>query len=287
MKIGIDNYCYHRFFGEVYPDQQKPEKNMSLSAFLNRAQVLGVQAVTLEASFLPSLTDTYMLELKSLLDGYGLERIFSWGHPDGLERGLNEESFSQMKSLIPFAKKIGASLMRIVASNFVWRGEDKKEQIDRLIPQLTEAAKIAQDNNIRLAVENNIDFTGQEMLRLIEGVNSPYVGVDLDTGNFLRLLDDPLRAADILAEHTLAVHLKDVQVNPKEARPTDWYFFSCVPIGQGLVDNEAIVTTLKKAGYKGYVGVGIDHPHTDWYGREDEMVELSVRELKELVDNAG
>ena len=24
MKVGIDSYCYHRYFGEVYPDQQDP-----------------------------------------------------------------------------------------------------------------------------------------------------------------------------------------------------------------------------------------------------------------------
>jgi hypothetical protein len=24
MKIGIDSYCFHRFFGEVYPQQQQP-----------------------------------------------------------------------------------------------------------------------------------------------------------------------------------------------------------------------------------------------------------------------
>ncbi len=26
MKIGIDSYCYHRFFGEVYDDQEAPKK---------------------------------------------------------------------------------------------------------------------------------------------------------------------------------------------------------------------------------------------------------------------
>ena len=30
MKIGIDNYCYHRFMGEVYPEQNKPDKIMTL-----------------------------------------------------------------------------------------------------------------------------------------------------------------------------------------------------------------------------------------------------------------
>jgi hypothetical protein len=28
--------------------------------------------------------------------------------------------------------------------------------------------------------------------------------------------------------------------------------------------------------------VEIDHPHTDWTGREDEAVELSVKELKRI-----
>jgi len=24
MKVGVDHYSYHRFFGEVYPQQEKP-----------------------------------------------------------------------------------------------------------------------------------------------------------------------------------------------------------------------------------------------------------------------
>ena len=24
MKVGIDSYCFHRFFGEVYPQQAEP-----------------------------------------------------------------------------------------------------------------------------------------------------------------------------------------------------------------------------------------------------------------------
>lgn len=38
MKIGIDSYCYHRFFGEVYPEQQPPPRRMSLEDFLRRAR---------------------------------------------------------------------------------------------------------------------------------------------------------------------------------------------------------------------------------------------------------
>ena len=40
MKVGIDSYCYHRFFGEVYPDQKPPAKNMTMEDFLARAKEL-------------------------------------------------------------------------------------------------------------------------------------------------------------------------------------------------------------------------------------------------------
>ena len=38
MKIGIDSYCYHRFFGEVYPDQEPAQKKMTMQDFLKNRQ---------------------------------------------------------------------------------------------------------------------------------------------------------------------------------------------------------------------------------------------------------
>ena len=54
MKVGIDSYCYHRFFGEVYPDQKPPAKRMTMQDFLVRARELKVDGVSLKSSFLPS-----------------------------------------------------------------------------------------------------------------------------------------------------------------------------------------------------------------------------------------
>lgn len=260
---------------------------MKLGEFVTRAKELGAETVSLEAAFFPSQDKTYLLELKSTIQGLGMDCILSWGHPDGLERGLNAESFNQMIALIPQAQALGASIMRIVVSNHVWRNEDTKEQIDRVVPWLKEAAKAAADNNVKLAIENNMDFTGEEMQRLIETVDSPQVGIAFDSGNFLRLLDDPVHAAELLTEHILSVELKDVQANPKEARPTDWDFFACVPVGQGLANNQAIVNILARAGYDGTVAVQVDQPHTEWFGRENEIVVLSLRSIREFINYAG
>jgi len=39
-ETAIDSYCYHRFFGEVYPQQSAPLRNMTLEEFLRRAHEL-------------------------------------------------------------------------------------------------------------------------------------------------------------------------------------------------------------------------------------------------------
>ena len=42
MKVGIDMYCYHRYFGEVYPEQGPAPKKMTVEDFIDRAKELEV-----------------------------------------------------------------------------------------------------------------------------------------------------------------------------------------------------------------------------------------------------
>ena len=282
MKIGIDSYCYHRFFGESYPDQDKPTKQMTMKDFINRAKELKVDGVSIDTCFLESTEKSYLEELNAMLDEYGLQRVWAWGHPLGLERGLNPDAFNEMKSMIPLTKTIGADVMRVVASNRRFRHENHKEQLDRLLVQLREAVKIAADCGVALAVENHQDFTTAEILSLVEGVASPWFGVTYDNGNSLRLMEDPVQSMELLAKYTFAVHLKDMAVNNKEAKPSDWFYFSCVPIGRGVMDNLGMLNVLAKAGFKGFLALEIDHPHYDWRNREDEAVALSVEGMKKL-----
>jgi len=92
MKVAIDSYCYHRFFGEVYPQQTAPAGGMSLEQFLDRAKELGVDGVSLESCFFPSRNADYLRSVRARLDEYGLDRVYAWGHPDGLEGGSSERA---------------------------------------------------------------------------------------------------------------------------------------------------------------------------------------------------
>ena len=284
MKVGIDNYCYHRFFGEIYAQQKDPGRRITIEWFVDRAKQLGVDGVSLESCFFPGFEPAYLDGLKSQLDAAGLMRVFAWGHPDGLEGGKSKTAYKEMVEMIPHARRLGADVMRVVGSSLMFRFENHQEQIERLTGMFREAVRVAADHGVKLAIENHIDFTSDEIVQLLDRVDSDHLGVNFDTANFARLLDDPVKGMRKLAPRVFATHIKDLKVNP-QASVDDWFFFSSTPVGDGFVDNLALARLLKEAGYKGFLAVETDFLHPD-YADEDEAVAQSVAALKKIAAEA-
>lgn len=281
MKVGIDSYCFHRYFGEVYGHQTAPEKRMTMEDFLDFAKNLGVDGVSLESCFFPSYDKAWFTDLKARLDAYGFDRVYAWGHPDGLEAGKNRAAFDDMVKQIEYATWIGAPVMRVVASSLMFRFEPHGPQIDILVGWFKEAVKVAEHYGVKLAVENHIDYTSDECVELLDRVDSPYLGLNLDTGNFLRLLDDPVEGARKLANRVYATHIKDLKP-VKGLNAKEWYFFSSTPVGDGLVNNQALAQILHDANYQGFLAVETDSLHPDYENQEHWAVEKSVWELKRI-----
>jgi sugar phosphate isomerase/epimerase len=282
MKVGIDSYCYHRFFGEVYDQQVAPQKSMTLEDFIHRARELEVDGVSLESCFIPRFDDGYLSQIKGMLDEFKLDRVFAWGHPDGLEGGKNEKMFDEMIEMIEYAKAIDARVMRVVGSSLMFRFEPHEQQIERLSRMFSDAVKEAAKAGVKMAVENHIDFNSDEMLTLLKNVNSPYLGINFDTGNFVRVLDDPIQAMEKLVTHVYATHIKDLKIQ-QGVPVNEWYFFSCTPIGDGgIVDNQKLAQALEDNGYEGFLAVEIDFLHPDYNNDEDGAVAQSIKELKRI-----
>jgi sugar phosphate isomerase/epimerase len=284
MKVGIDSYSYHRFFGEVYEDQEKPSKQMTLEDFIKRAHELNVDGVSLESCFILKFDPSYLSIVKGMLDEYNLDRVYAWGHPDGLEGGKNERAYEEMISHIEYAKSIGAKVMRVVGSSLMFRFEPHGPQIEKLSEMFSKAVKVAEEAGIKLADENHIDYSPDEMLQIIQNVNSQNFGINFDTGNFMRVLADPVEGMEKLAKYTFATHIKDLKPQ-KGQSVSSWHFFACTPVGDGLVDNQRLAQILKDAGYEGSLAVEIDYLHPDYNNDEDKAVAQSVAYLKEIVGN--
>lgn len=287
IKVGVDSYCYHRFFGEIYDIQPKTDVRWTYEQFIERAGQLGVNGVSLETCFFPTISEEYLSKLRSLLDKYNLERVVAWGHPDGFEGGKNEKALDDLRKYFSVTKKLGTNILRIVASSLKYRDEPHEPQLKRLTKILKKACEEAETYGLTLALENHIDYTADEILTLIEKVKFDNLRVNLDTGNALRMFEDPVQVAEKLAPYVVATHIKDlspVKYNKfynTRCTPRDWFFWASVPVGDGIIDIPSIVRILHDAGYKGCYTVEIDCLK-EGYDDEDEAVEKSVIYLKSL-----
>ncbi len=280
MKIAIDSYCYHRYFGEAYPGLQQPaDRTMTVWDFLKRAHRLGVAGVSLESCFLPT-DDDFFRRLRATLDDFGFERVWAWGHPNGLCSGTDQQAARDLIAHLAHARAIGAKVMRIVGGNRRTRPASFAQHKRRLGGMLKKLLPAAEDHGVVMALENHIDLTADEMVDLIRSLDSPWLGVCLDTGNNLRLHEDPLVVAAKLAPLARATHVKDIGVRPGD--PKDFAFWPSVPLGKGLVDIGGVVGLLRKAGYKGLLAIEVDFLHPD-HGEEDRAVAASVKYLMGLL----
>lgn len=276
--LGIDSFAYHRYFGEVTRWETPVDSRWTTADFLARAHHHRAEVVSLQTCYLGALTTARLAELRAALGG--LQPILAWGHPDGLQGGTNAQAAADLLALLPGAQALGCEIVRFVAGNHYTFTQDVDERIRRLAPIVRQAAALAAGHGLTLAVENHADFVMRDLLRLIEQVDAPNLGVCLDTGNAIRVGDDPLEAARLAAPLVRMVHLKDMRVQSASlGDPTLWW--PSAPLGKGDLDLPAIVSCLTEAGYHGSFLVELAPLHTDWTD-EDAVVAESMAYLRRL-----
>ena len=280
MKIGIDSYCFHRYFGEVYDNQQDPGRRMTYTDFFNRAIELGVDGLSLETCFFESMDEDYLKDLKEIMDKGNMECIVAWGHPAGLEGGENLEALADMETHYRTCELMGTNVLRMVGSHYGLRNTPHRPQMERLMEILKDPVKRAEDRGIKLAMENHYDFTCDEMLEMFERIDSPCFGMTLDTSNALRYGDDPVEAATKLSKYIYALHFKDVAKLP-DGNPEDWFYYACTAIGEGEIDVPALCKTLEDSGYDGIYAVEFDYLHPQ-HEDEDSALVTSIDCMKNI-----
>jgi 3-oxoisoapionate decarboxylase len=72
--------------------------------------------------------------------------------------------------------------------------------------------------------------------------SSEWMGVCLDTGNNLALLDDPYQMVEKLAPFAFSTHIKDMGV----AASNEGFLLSEVVLGDGFLDMKRIVETIRR-----------------------------------------
>jgi sugar phosphate isomerase/epimerase len=146
------------------------------------------------------------------------------------------------------AADAGAAVLRTVALSGrryeVFNTASEFREFERRTREsLALAEPIVARRKMRLAVENHKDWRIDEHLDLIRRLSSEHVGICVDTGNSIALLEDPYRLVEEYSKWAFSVHLKDMAVREYE----QGFLLAEVPLGMGVLDLRRMVAVLRGA----------------------------------------
>ena len=183
--------------------------------------------------------------LKEELDMY-LEIQTFLPRPDGGE-GPGPDPV-EFEHAVKVAKEAGATSLRVVCLlgrryELMNSLDDWKQAVERFHRQIAAAVPIVERHRMPLGIENHKDWRVDQQVALLERYGSEYVGVCLDTGNNLAVLDDPIETVEKLAPWTFNVHFKDMAMEECESG----FLLSEVPLGEGMLDMPRITGIIRRA----------------------------------------
>lgn len=174
-----------------------------------------------------------------------------------------EAALNTILNAFPVAKALGTKTIRVFSGNLS-EGFTFDSALAHIVAGLGAASALAERQGLTLCLENHgqLAGTGAQVLEILNRVDSPALKSTFDTGNFLLVEEDPLRALDALLPRIGHVHVKDFKEDPQgRYQSLAGKRFEGTPAGGGLVRLETIVGRLREAGYEGeyvleYEGTG-------------------------------
>lgn len=144
------------------------------------------------------------------------------------------------------AKAAGATLVRtVVTPGRRYEQFSSAEQFtassQRALERLRLVEPIVARHRMRLAVENHKDQRVNERLETLKSISSQYVGLCVDTGNSIALLEDPMQVIEAYAPWAFSIHIKDMAVEEYQ----DGFLLSEVLLGEGILDLPKVIQTIR------------------------------------------
>ena len=219
---------------------RRPEDRFAAPVrFLDYARSLGARGIQVGIG---ARDDTYAdgLRAKAEAASMFLEGIVSLPRDEG--------DSGRFEAEIRTAKRAGATIVRtVMLSGRRYETFDSAASFrqfgDRAFRSLMLAAPVVVRHGVRLAVENHKDWRADELLAILKRLGCDHVGICLDTGNSMALLEDPMEVVEALAPRSFTTHFKDMGLEEY----AKGFLLSEVPLGTGVLDLPRVVRTLRAA----------------------------------------
>ena len=249
IKLSVSSYSYWHFKGDKFPIQR----------VIDEAAKMGLDGIDVLHRQMESEDNAYLQDIKkhAFLNGIALTCLSihqGFVTPDKAEL---QKHVDHTNHCIELAYKMGIPCLRLNTGR--WNTIKSFDElmanrgIEPILPGYTEddgykwcvdgiqqCLKKAEECGVLLALENHwgLGSTPEGMLRIHDTVNSPWLGLLMDTGNFL---ENPYDKLEKIVSKTSFVQAKTYYGGG------EWYSLD--------LDYQRIIAMLKKANYQGYISI--------------------------------
>ena len=216
LRLGVSSYSFWHF----------REDRVPIEHVIRQAREMGLDGVEVLHQQMASEDPAYVMGIKREalaqgMDLFALSIHQDFVYPNPRDRGAQ---ISHTKWCIELAYQLGIPVIRLNSGR--WKtiesfddlmaaegveppveGHTDDEAFEWVIDSIRDCMPLAEARGVVLALENHwgLTYTPEGVLRIVEAVDSPWLKVTLDTGNFLEVPYDKL---SMLAPHAALVHAK-------------------------------------------------------------------------------
>jgi len=249
VKLGISSYSYWHFRDPKVP----------IEKVIENASRMSVPGVDILHRQMDSEEPTYLQKLKRTALIHGVDLMCLSIHQDFVDPDpvVRQKNIDHTIRCIHLAHEMGIPCIRLNSGRWntitsfddlmaarglepVLPGHTEDDGFKWCIDSIEKCLPEAEKKGVVLALENHwgLTRTPQGLLRIDDAIDSPWLGVMMDTGNFL---EDPYTKLEQLADRAIFIQAKTYYGGG------EWYTLD--------LDYKRIAKILKKANYQGYVSL--------------------------------
>lgn len=251
QRFGVSTYSFWQFNG--------PKEECSIESCIDRAAEMGFDGIELLLVQMQSEEPGYLQRLKQRAWKHGLDLMGFSTHQGFVSPDREKRQANVLKTIrqIELAYELGIPTLRLntgtwgtsasfdalMANRGIEEplpGHTDEEAFGWVIGCVEQLLVTAEKCGVTIGLENHwgLGRTAEGVARIVEAVDSPWLEVTLDTGNFL---EDPYDQLELLAPRAVLLQAKTYYGGGK------WYTLD--------LDYPRIARLLDAAGFTGYVSL--------------------------------
>ncbi len=264
-------------FPKCFLDDLIVHRTLTLFDWIEMASSLPyVQGLELYPPLLDSFEPADLRRIRAYTEERGLTAPMMCASPDFIRRepAARDAEVEHMRLIIEAVALLGGRSCRVLSGQRI-PGVGREEGIAWVVECIEQLLPYAEAGNVVLVLENHYkdgywkypEFAQRKdiFLEILNGIDSPWLGVNYDPSNAIIAGDDPYELLDAVKHRLVSMHASDrsleggtlEDLRRMDADPMTGYapFIKHGVIGKGLVDYDRIFQVLVSIGFSGWISI--------------------------------